>query len=174
MNTSSRNVNKVTTAGLFLAIAVVGSVFSFPVGLSKCAPVQHMVNILCAVLLGPFSGIAVAFGASLLRNLLGIGSILAFPGSMIGALLAGLTYKYTRNIFLTLLAEVIGTGILGGLSAYPLAVLFLGKNAGQMAFYVYVVPFLVSTVGGSLLSGMLLYALQRIRALAYIQKKLGN
>lgn len=174
MNTSSRNVNKVTTAGLFLAIAVVGSVFSFPVGLSKCAPVQHMVNILCAVLLGPFSGIAVAFGASLLRNLLGIGSILAFPGSMIGALLAGLTYKYTRNILLTLLAEVIGTGILGGLSAYPLAVLFLGKNAGQMAFYVYVVPFLVSTVGGSLLSGMLLYALQRIRALAYIQKKLGN
>ncbi len=174
MNTSSRNVNKVTTAGLFLAIAVVGSVFSFPVGLSKCAPVQHMVNILCAVLLGPFYGIGVAFGASLLRNVLGIGSILAFPGSMIGALLAGLTYKYTRNIFLTLLAEVIGTGILGGLSAYPLAVLFLGKNAGQMAFYVYVVPFLVSTVGGSLLSGMLLYALQRIRALAYIQKKLGN
>lgn len=174
MNTSSRNVNKVTTAGLFLAIAVVGSVFSFPVGLSKCAPVQHMVNILCAVLLGPFSGIAVAFGASLLRNLLGIGSILAFPGSMIGALLAGLTYKYTRNILLTLLAEVIGTSILGGLSAYPLAVLFLGKTAGQMAFYVYVVPFLVSTVGGSLLSGMLLYALQRIRALAYIQKKLGN
>lgn len=174
MNTSSRNVNKVTTAGLFLAIAVVGSVFSFPVGLSKCAPVQHMVNILCAVLLGPFYGIGVAFGASLLRNVLGIGSILAFPGSMIGALLAGLTYKYTRNIFLTLLAEVIGTGILGGLSAYPLAVLFLGKNAGQMAFYVYVVPFLVSTVGGFLLSGMLLYALQRIRALAYIQKKLGN
>lgn len=173
MNTSTRNVNKVTTAGLFLAIAVVGSVFSFPVGLSKCAPVQHMVNILCAVLLGPFYGVGVAFGASLLRNLLGLGSILAFPGSMIGALLAGLTYKYTRNIFLTLLAEVFGTGILGGLSAYPLAVLFLGKNAGQLAFYVYVVPFLVSTVGGSLLSGMLLYALQRIRALAYVQKKLG-
>lgn len=173
MNTSTRNVNKVTTAGLFLAIAVVGSVFSFPVGLSKCAPVQHMVNILCAVLLGPFYGVGVAFGASLIRNLFGIGSILAFPGSIIGALLAGLTYKYTRNIFLTLLAEVFGTGILGGLSAYPLAVLFLGKNAGQMAFYVYVVPFLVSTVGGSLLSGMLLYALQRIRALAYVQKKLG-
>ena len=173
MNTSTRNVNKVTTAGLFLAIAVVGSLFSFPVGLSKCAPVQHMVNILCAVLLGPFYGVGVAFGASLLRNLLGLGSILAFPGSMIGALLAGLTYKYTRNIFLTLLAEVFGTGILGGLSAYPLAVLFLGKSAGQMAFYVYVVPFLVSTVGGSLLSGMLLYALQRVRALAYVQKKLG-
>ena len=73
----------------------------------------------------------------------------------------------------TYTAEVFGTGILGGLSAYPLAVLFLGKNAGQMAFYVYVVPFLVSTVGGSLLSGMLLYALQRVRALAYVQKKLG-
>ena len=40
-------------AGMCSAVAVVGSVFSFPVFGSKCAPVQHMVNILCAVLLGP-------------------------------------------------------------------------------------------------------------------------
>ena len=30
-----------------------------------------MVNILCAVLLGPYYGVGVAFVASLLRNLLG-------------------------------------------------------------------------------------------------------
>ena len=42
---------KVTLAGLLVAVAVVGSTFSFPVFSSKCAPVQHMVNILCAVLL---------------------------------------------------------------------------------------------------------------------------
>lgn len=35
-----------------LAVAVVGSLFSVPVFGSKCSPVQHMVNILCAVLLG--------------------------------------------------------------------------------------------------------------------------
>ena len=84
------NTKKLTLAGVLCAVAVVGSMFSFPVFGSKCAPVQHMVNILCAVLLGPWYGVAVAFTASLRRNLLGLGSRMAFPGSMCGALLCGL------------------------------------------------------------------------------------
>lgn len=63
------NIRKVVIAGIFCAVAVVGSLFSFPVFASKCAPVQHMVNILCAVLLGPWYGVGVPC-ASLLRNLL--------------------------------------------------------------------------------------------------------
>ena len=51
-------VLKLTLAGILCAVAVVGSIFSFPVFGSKCAPVQHMVNILCAVLLGPWYGVA--------------------------------------------------------------------------------------------------------------------
>ena len=62
------NVRKLTLAGILCAVAVVGSLFSFPVLGSKCAPVQHMVNILCAVLLGPWYGVAAAFAASLLRT----------------------------------------------------------------------------------------------------------
>ena len=81
------NIKKLSIAGVFCAVAVVGSLFSFPVFGSKCAPVQHMINILCAVLLGPGYGVGVAFGASLIRNLLGLGSLMAFPGSMFGALL---------------------------------------------------------------------------------------
>ena len=50
------SVKKLALAGMFCALAVVGSVFSFPIFGSKCAPVQHMVNILCAVLLGPYYG----------------------------------------------------------------------------------------------------------------------
>ena len=76
------STKKLALAGMLCALAVVGSVFSFPIFGSKCAPVQHMVNILCAVLLGPYYGIGVAFVASLLRNLLGLGSLMAFPGSM--------------------------------------------------------------------------------------------
>ena len=64
---------KLCVAGILCAVAVVGSMFSIPVFGSKCAPVQHMVNILCAVLLGPWYGVAVAFGASLIRNLMGLG-----------------------------------------------------------------------------------------------------
>ncbi len=159
------NVKKLAIAGLLCAVAVVGSLFSFPVFGSKCAPVQHMVNILCAVFLGPWYGVGVAFAASLLRNLLGLGSLMAFPGSMLGALLCGVAYWKTRNVPLTLVAEVFGTAVLGGLCAYPVAVLLMGQSAGEIAFYAYVVPFLVSTAGGSILSGILIYTLQKTGAL---------
>ena len=111
-------IQKLTLAGLFCAIAVVGSMFSFPMFGSKCAPIQHMINVLCAVLLGPYYGIGVAFAASLIRNLTGLGSLMAFPGSMVGALLCGLVYHKTHNLLLTLLGEVFGTAVLGGLCAY--------------------------------------------------------
>ena len=94
----SLSVKKLALAGMLCAVAVVGSLFSFPMFGSKCAPVQHMVNILCAVLLGPWYGVGVAFVASLLRNLLGLGSLMAFPGSMIGALLCGVMYWKVKKL----------------------------------------------------------------------------
>ena len=157
-------------AGIFCAGAVVGSLFSFPVFGSKCAPIQHMVNILCAVLLGPWYGVGVAFCASLIRNLLGLGSLMAFPGSMIGALLCGIMYWKTKNIPATLLAEVFGTAVLGGLCAYPVAVLFMGVNAGTVAFYAYIIPFFVSTAGGAVLSAILLGALMKTGVVEAAQK----
>ena len=156
---------KLCFAGIFCAIAVVGSMFSFPIFGSKCAPVQHAVNVLCAVLLGPAYGLGAAFVASLLRNLLGLGSLLAFPGSMIGALLSGLAYKYSKKLWLTVLAEVFGTGILGGLCAYPIAIAFMGKQAGDIAFYAYVIPFLISTAVGAVIAGVLVTMLQKTGAL---------
>ena len=151
---------KLCAAGILVAVAVVGSLFSFPVFGSRCAPIQHMVNILCAVMLGPWYGVGVAFCASLIRNLLGLGSLMAFPGSMFGALLCGIAFWKSGNFPATLLAEVCGTGILGGLCAYPVAILFLGMQAGEIAFYAYVIPFLVSTVGGAIISAVLIGALK--------------
>lgn len=160
-------------AGLLCAVAVAGSTLSFPVFGSKCAPVQHMVNILFAVFLGPAYGVAGAFGASLIRNLVGLGSLMAFPGSMLGALLCGLVYRKTGNLMLTLAAEVFGTAVLGGLCAYPVAVLLMGQPAGEVAFYAYIIPFLISTAVGSVLSGVLLFSLERAKALGPMQEKLA-
>lgn len=165
-------VLKLTIAGLLCAVAVVGSLYSFPIFGSKCAPIQHMVNVICAVLLGPGYGVSVAFVASLIRNLTGLGSLLAFPGSMVGALLCGLVYWRINKILPTVIAEVIGTGVLGGLCAYPIAILFMGKVAGELAFYAYVVPFLVSTVVGSVISGIVLYSLSKARILGKMQNDL--
>lgn len=169
----SLSVKKLALAGMFCALAVVGSMFSFPVLGSKCAPVQHMVNILCAVLLGPWYGVGVAFVASLLRNMLGLGSLMAFPGSMFGALLCGVVYWKLKSLLPTLLAEVFGTAVLGGLCAYPVAVFLMGKSAGDIAFYAYVFPFLVSTAGGAIISGVLIYSLQRSGALRSMQASLS-
>ena len=168
------NTKKIALAGVLCAVAVVGSMFSFPVFGSKCAPVQHMVNVLCAVLLGPWYGVAVAFVASLLRNLLGLGSLMAFPGSMCGALLCGILYNKTKNLLATLAGEVFGTGIIGGLLAWPVAVFLMGKAAGDIAFYAYIVPFLVSTVGGSIIAGVVLIALEKNSTLKKMQASLAR
>ena len=48
----------------------------------------------------------------------------------------------------------------------------LGKSAGDIAFYAYVVPFLVSTVGGSVIAGILVMALGKTGALKTIQGSL--
>lgn len=167
----NRSVQKLAIAGAFCALAVVGSMFlTFPVFGSKCAPVQHMVNVLCAVFLGPWYGLAAAFAASLLRNLLGWGSLLAFPGSMCGALLCGLAYWKTKNLTVTLLAEVLGTGVLGGLAAYPVAKQLMGLT--PETYTVYIIPFLISTAAGSILAGALVYALQKSGALRSMQSAL--
>ena len=132
----SDTVKKLAMAGVLTAVAVIGSLLSFPIFGSKCAPVQHMVNILAAVVLGPGWGVGIAFCASLLRNLLGLGSLMAFPGSMIGALCCGLAYMAFRKLWLTCIAEASGTGILGGLAAYPVAKLMMGLNPGGSRYLI--------------------------------------
>jgi len=167
-----KNALRISIAGILCAVAVAGSMFSFPVFGSKCAPVQHMVNVICAVLLGPWYGLGAAFAASLLRNLMGLGSLLAFPGSMCGAVVCGLVYRKTKKLLPTVIGEVIGTGVVGGLLAYPIAVTFMGAGAASVAFYAYIVPFLISTVVGSLLAGALIFALDKNGALRNMQNRL--
>ena len=59
------------------------AVFFFSCLWKQCSPVQHMVNILCAVLLGPGYGVGVAFAASLIRNMLSLGSLMAISGKYV-------------------------------------------------------------------------------------------
>jgi len=137
MNTKeTTSTQKLAIAGVLTAAAVAGSLISVPVAGSKCAPVQHMV-----------------------RNLLGIGSLLAFPGSMVGALCCGLVFRLTRKLSLTCVAEALGTGILGGLAAYPVAKLLMGL--APAGFTVYMIPFFISTFTGSVLAFILLRVFEK-------------
>ena len=171
MKTAS--VKKLATAAILCALAVVGSVFvTFPFLGSMCAPVQHMVNILCAVFLGPWYGVGTAFASSLLRNALGVGSLMAFPGSMCGALLCGLAYHKFKNLPVTLAAEIVGTALIGGLAAYPVAVQLMGQTPATL--YAYIIPFFISTAVGSALAGVLVFALQKSGAMRAMRSALEH
>ena len=49
----------------------------------------------------------------------------------------------------------------------------MGKSAGDIAFYAYIVPFLISTAVGSIIAGVLVCSLQRSGALHSMQKSLS-
>lgn len=151
---------------MLVALTVSLSSFAIPIGASKCYPIQHLVNVVCAVFLGPAYGVMAAFCTSLIRNLLGTGSLLAFPGSMAGAFLCGMIYKKTRKLIPTYLGEVAGTGLIGGMLCFPVATLLMGKEA---AVFTYVIPFFMSTACGTVMAAILVAALQKAHVLEYLR-----
>ena len=165
-------LKKLVLTAVFAAVAVVGSLFSSPVFGSKCAPVQHLINVLCAVILGPGYGVAAAFVSSLIRNLLGLGTLLAFPGSMCGALLAGLLYHYIKKLPAAYIGEVFGTAVIGGMLSYPVAAFIMGSKGA--ALFTFVVPFLISTAGGTLLAVLITVPLKQTGVLDKIKSELNS
>ena len=140
---------KIALSGVLIGISVIFGTFSIPIGVAKISPIQHFVNVVGAITLGPIYALVNAFIASLMRNIMGTGSLLAFPGSMVGALIAGILYKKFRKTGVAVIGEVIGTGILGALLAYPVAAIILGK---QVALFVYVIPFTLSCSAGAVIA----------------------
>ncbi|MFC3906316.1 energy coupling factor transporter S component ThiW [Clostridium disporicum] len=144
---------KIVLSGILIAIATVLGTFSIPILVAKASPIQHFVNVIAGVSLGPIYGVACAFISALIRNILATGSILAFPGSMVGVFFAGILYKKFKKIEFAVIGEVIGTGIIGAMLAYPLAAFVLGK---EVALFVYIVPFSISAILGSIMAYILL------------------
>ncbi|NDL67438.1 energy coupling factor transporter S component ThiW [Anaerotalea alkaliphila] len=159
---------KLALAGVLVAIGVLGSTFHIPLGAARLSPVQHLVNVLAGVFLGPWYALGAAFATSVLRVSLGLGSLLAFPGSMCGAFLCGFLYGKTEKMAWAFWGEVLGTGLLGALLAYPVAQLFLGKT---MALTVLVPSFGLSTLAGAGISVLFLQALAKTDTLKRMQKE---
>lgn len=169
------SIQKLALAGILIALGVVLGAFSFPIGASKCAPFQHMINVIAGTVLGPWYAVAMAFITSLIRVLMGTGTLLAFPGSMIGALCCGLAFRYMfknqsfiKRIPLAFAGELIGTGIIGAVASYPIATLLMGKDAAVFGF---VIPFLVSCSVGALIASVLVFALAKTGVLGFVFKE---
>lgn len=164
-------IKKLTIAGILVAIGVVCSPFNIPIGVSKCFPIQHFINIISAIFLGPWYAVGAAFSTSFIRNLIGTGSLFAFPGSMFGALLAGFLYKKSKVIWAAAIGEVFGTSIIGAIAAWPLALIITGSDAAAFGF---VVPFFISSIGGALLACVILLAFIRTNTMNTLNRLLEN
>jgi len=150
---------KVARAVILTALAVGLSTFSIPVGISRVFPGQHLVNVLSAVMLGPWYAVTIAAAVAIIRNVTGLGTPLAFPGGMIGALLAGMMYRYCSSIYMAALGEVMGTGLIGALvSVLFVAPVFMGKT---MPMLTIIIAFSASTIVGSVLGVLGLHVLSK-------------
>ena len=169
---------KLALSVVFVAIGVVSSVvLTIPVPPIKAAPLQHTINIIQAIMLGPMWTVINAFIIALLRNMLGLGTFFAFPGSVFGGLVVGILYWHVWKNDWVALTENKGTICIGATVAY-LAVASLsgptkllgfisaGPPASQMwgisgGLWVLWMSFGVSCIPGSILGFITVKALRR-------------
>lgn len=155
----SSTTHRVAYSIVLGALAVALSPISIPVGIARVSPTQHLINVLAGALVGPWWGLGIALITSVVRNALGLGTPLAFPGSIFGVVLAGLLYRATRNVYLTAAGEVVGTGLIGAtVGALLVAPYLMGKSIGLM---VLILPFLLSSLVGAALGVLGLAVLRR-------------
>ena len=157
----------VLTAMLGCLAFVLNTFVYFP----TMAPFQHFVNVMAAVILGPWYGCAAAFVCGVLRMMTGR-TIQAVVGAIFGPILGGLLYKKTHNLFLTAIGEVIGTGILGALAAYPLMTWFYGLEG--VSWYYYVPFYIPSAVVGALMGVAVLLTLKHSGYLSCLMEEINN
>lgn len=154
------NTRNVSYAVVLVAIGVALAPYtSFPVGIAKINPTQHFVNVVAAVILGPWWATVIAAIIGLIRNVMGVGTLLAFPGGMIGAFLAGIFYQRFKNLYLGGAGEVIGTGFIAPVvSALFVAPVLMGKAIPLLAL---VPSFLGSTIAGAVIGILAVRLLDR-------------
>lgn len=164
----NKKIYYLTFTSLLVALGVIGgSMFEFSIGVAKVAPMQHLINLVSGVLLGPCWGVAQAFLTSLIRNILGTGTVLAFPGSMFGAFLSGWLFQKTNKLLGALFGELIGTGIIGAIAAYPLASWLMGTKG---ALWLFVPSFFLSALVGVVIGYVILKSIWRAVIVPQLQK----
>jgi energy coupling factor transporter S component ThiW len=156
---------KIGLTAVLAAVAVVLSpIVSVPLGFAKPFPIQHMVNAIAGVLLGPWYAVLVALVAGTVRNILGSGSVHAFPGGIFGALVVGLVNRYLFKSDYAALTEPIGTGLIGAVvSAYLVGpwALSVGLLTSLPTVDVFIILFLTSSIPGSILGLVVLKIIRR-------------
>ncbi|WP_281744909.1 energy coupling factor transporter S component ThiW [Thermanaerovibrio acidaminovorans] len=163
-------LRRLALAGALCALGVVMSPLSFPVGPAKCYPFQHALNVVAGYFLGPWYGAGCALVTSLIRISLGTGTLFALPGSIPGALLAGLAARAIRGHLVPALGEVMGTCLVGAYLASALVGPMMGRS---VSFQFLLSAFAISSVPGAAL-GALAVRLSHGRVLGLVGGRLSD
>ena len=155
---------------LLSMLVAAGVVLSPILRVPGMAPMQHFINVICAVLLGPWYTLACAVLIAILRMfLLGI-NLLAVTGAVFGAVASGYAYRWTNKIWGAVLGEIVGTGVIGAMLSYPVMAFIYGH--GDVVLFTYVPSFILGTVIGGLVAMIFLRFLERQEILQNLQKRL--
>lgn len=158
---------------VFLAMMIgLGVVISPILRIEGMCPMAHLINIVCAVLLGPLEAFICAFLIGIIRmSIMGIPP-LALTGAIFGATLSGVLYRASKGKLIAAVAgEVIGTGVIGAMVSYPVMELLWGRTGLTWMFYVP--SFVAGTLIGGTIAFIVLTAMKHNGALKMIQEKLG-
>lgn len=152
---------KLVLGAFFAALPVVLSFVpgSIPVAGAKLLPWQHMTNVIAGILIGPWYAALAATVAAILRNLFGVGTLLAFPGGIPGALVVGFAYQLWHRDWLGLL-EPLGTGPVGATIGALIVAPSLMSRAIPMSTLMY--AFLASSIPGAVVGYLIVKILQRV------------
>lgn len=166
---SSKGVLKMVVLSMMVAIGVVISPILRVEGM---CPMAHFVNVVCAVLLGPWYSLLCATMIGIIRMMLMGIPPLALTGAVFGAFLSGVFYQMSKGkIICAVLGEVIGTGVIGAVISYPVMTVLWGKEGLSWLFYVP--SFLCATLIGGNIAYVFLQKLANNGMLTRIQSMLG-
>jgi len=173
------NIKKLALVIVFSALGVAISPFTwFVVFGTKANPTQHMINAILGVLVGPFWATIAAIFIGAIRNMLGMGTVYAFPGGVPGAVVVGTAYLALQKLrtsektrLTSALTEPIGTLLIGvPLALFLVApwigtenILDLTANQGAfLAFIIFGAGWALSCVPGSIIGFIILAILRRV------------
>ena len=91
---------------------------------------------------------------------------------MCGALLAGLLYKFIKKTPAAYVGELVGTGVIGGMLSFPVAAFIMGNESA--ALFTFVVPFLISSLGGTIIAIVIVTALAKTGVVRKFQDELDK
>jgi len=157
---AGQHLRRLVLAALFAAVATLLGPLSIPVGPTKVAPLQHTVNAVAGILLGPWYAAGAALVTAILRYNLHWGTLFAFPGSPFGALVVGYAYRWLRNDAAALF-EPLGTGPIGATLA---ALAFQPLVGSHHTLWWFQAAFLSSSIPGAVLGYVVVRVLRRAPA----------